>query len=456
MPNSNICNIATSLPQRVGEPDCRDYLRTGRCKYGESCKYHHPPNVQSGGGIASINPGEPPFPIRPGEPSCQYFLKHGTCKFGQTCKFNHPPNFRAHVPEQLLPQRPGEPDCIYFLRNGRCKYGITCKYHHPIRNVRSASLGNDPRPSTHYILMEPANVVMITQNAQGQFASTQQGLFPGSPMMVPASALSSSMTTSSVASSYETAQSNVGGEYPSWQQQSHQRRVRINSVSSSLSMEEHLHRPVRSESVSSLRESASASSLKELPHAVPSSINNPVKVENYDEDLSEMTSALLNMIDHEDRPSPSTQTSSNRIYSTPLTSPKIEPQPTPEIMPQYYQDYGRHGPVEYVERTRTVLDISKGATINQYDRVPPGPNLLPPPMRGMPQDQVNMQGHPHMFPSEPPTSIPNSCLYLREPSRVENQPRSLSSVNEEAHAQNWSPSSWQPSSSVPNTFFPRL
>eukprot|EP00815_Leptocylindrus_aporus_P003380 CAMPEP_0116071124 /NCGR_PEP_ID=MMETSP0322-20121206/13534_1 /TAXON_ID=163516 /ORGANISM="Leptocylindrus danicus var. apora, Strain B651" /LENGTH=275 /DNA_ID=CAMNT_0003559295 /DNA_START=884 /DNA_END=1711 /DNA_ORIENTATION=- len=275
-------------------------------------------------------------------------------------------------------------------------------------------------------------------------------------MMVPASALSSSMTTSSVASSYETAQSNVGGEYPSWQQQSHQRRVRINSVSSSLSMEEHLHRPVRSESVSSLRESASASSLKELPHAVPSSINNPVKVENYDEDLSEMTSALLNMIDHEDRPSPSTQTSSNRIYSTPLTSPKIEPQPTPEIMPQYYQDYGRHGPVEYVERTRTVLDISKGATINQYDRVPPGPNLLPPPMRGMPQDQVNMQGHPHMFPSEPPTSIPNSCLYLREPSRVENQPRSLSSVNEEAHAQNWSPSSWQPSSSVPNTFFPRL
>jgi len=169
-----------------------------------------------------------------------------------------------------------------------------------------------------------------------------------------------------------------------------------------------------------------------------------------------MTSALLNMIDHEDRPSPNTQTSSNRIYSTPLTSPKIEAQPTPEVMPHYYQDYGRHGPVEYVERTRTVLDISKGATINQYERVPSGSNLLPPPMGVLPQDQVNMQGHPRMFSSEPPTSIPNSCLYLREPSRVENQPRSLSSVNEEAHAQNWSPSSWQPSSSVPNTFFPRL
>mmetsp|Transcript_9058 Transcript_9058/g.11688 ORF Transcript_9058/g.11688 Transcript_9058/m.11688 type:complete len:103 (+) Transcript_9058:505-813(+) len=95
MPNSNICNIATSLPQRVGEPDCRDYLRTGRCKYGESCKYHHPPNVQSGGGIASINPGEPPFPIRPGEPSCQYFLKHGTCKFGECLE----PLWKGCVPD---------------------------------------------------------------------------------------------------------------------------------------------------------------------------------------------------------------------------------------------------------------------------------------------------------------------------------------------------------------------
>jgi len=172
-------------PQRIGEPDCRDYLRTGRCKYGDSCKYHHPPNVQSGGGIKTpLNPSEPPFPIRPNEPPCQYYLKHGTCKFGQTCKFHHPPNVVAasgsnslpgtvlvnvggmniltkpcqpntqggrgqhillntngaeitdHSQQgqmlQILPQRPTEPDCIYFLRNGRCKYGATCKYHHPM------------------------------------------------------------------------------------------------------------------------------------------------------------------------------------------------------------------------------------------------------------------------------------------------------------------------------------
>ena len=31
------------------------------------------------------------YPIRPGEPDCAFFIKSGTCKFGETCKFNHPP-----------------------------------------------------------------------------------------------------------------------------------------------------------------------------------------------------------------------------------------------------------------------------------------------------------------------------------------------------------------------------
>jgi Zinc finger C-x8-C-x5-C-x3-H type (and similar) len=148
--------------------DCRDYLRTGRCKYGASCKYNHPPNVQNGGGLKPLDPSEPLFPSRPNEPICQYYLKHGTCKFGQACKFDHPPQNAMHVvavggqvqfmnvgisnePQQttplvlnpvgadtngmvlqFLPQRVDEPDCIYFLKNGRCKYGATCRYHHPV------------------------------------------------------------------------------------------------------------------------------------------------------------------------------------------------------------------------------------------------------------------------------------------------------------------------------------
>lgn len=180
--------MESSYPLRPGEPDCRDYLRTGRCKYGESCKYNHPTNVEVGGGVKPTNPGEPLFPVRPNEPPCQYFLKHGSCKFGQACKFNHPSGIThglegmqgvsnnalpsglvfltttannastftidsngglrhsgslgevaslttAPTNVQILPQRPNEQNCIYFLRNGRCKYGPTCKFHHPIETA---------------------------------------------------------------------------------------------------------------------------------------------------------------------------------------------------------------------------------------------------------------------------------------------------------------------------------
>jgi Zinc finger C-x8-C-x5-C-x3-H type (and similar) len=160
-------NLLSLMNDNQSVEDCRDYLRTGRCKYGASCKYNHPANVQNGGGMkVPLNPSEPLFPVRPGEAVCQYYMKHGTCKFGQACKFDHPvqtaeqmlhnqgvasgmrqndvstsqlvlnpifpdPNGQG-VMLQLLPQRPDEPNCIYFLKNGRCKYGATCRYHHPV------------------------------------------------------------------------------------------------------------------------------------------------------------------------------------------------------------------------------------------------------------------------------------------------------------------------------------
>lgn len=161
---------ASSYPLRPGEADCRDYLRTGRCKYGESCKYNHPLNVESGGGVKAA-PGQPLFPVRPMEPVCQYFLKHGTCKFGQACKFNHPSgsplvdssgglpagqlvfvtanngitnsNVQASSSVQVLPQRPTEPNCIYFLKNGSCKYGATCKFHHPLDVINNNNRNNN-------------------------------------------------------------------------------------------------------------------------------------------------------------------------------------------------------------------------------------------------------------------------------------------------------------------------
>ncbi|KAL7569078.1 hypothetical protein ACA910_016918 [Epithemia clementina (nom. ined.)] len=192
--------------------DCRDYLRTGRCKYGASCKYNHPPNVQSGGGMKSpLNPTEPMFPVRPNEPICQYFLKHGTCKFGQACKFHHPPSAAqqphyatsssgaspvllsvapgrkvveqatqlvavgppgvdlTHFTVQFLPQRPEEPDCIYFLKNGRCKYGATCRYHHPIHSYSSQPTSSrqsrHPRSNEIYASSASKRIPYATQQS---------------------------------------------------------------------------------------------------------------------------------------------------------------------------------------------------------------------------------------------------------------------------------------------------
>jgi hypothetical protein len=54
------------LPQRPGEPDCAFFMKTGKCKYGDTCKFHHPI-----GGISSH------YPVRPGEPECTFYMKTG-------------------------------------------------------------------------------------------------------------------------------------------------------------------------------------------------------------------------------------------------------------------------------------------------------------------------------------------------------------------------------------------
>ena len=200
----------TSFPQKnaaeAGE-DCRDYLRTGRCKYGASCKFNHPPNVQSGGGIkAPIDPSEPLFPVRVNEPVCQYYMKHGTCKFSQACKFHHPPqssvqattivgpstifipraNESQHIVLnnvgqdqassammlQFLPQRPDEPDCLYFLRNGTCKYGATCRYHHPVNHQQQRkSMDVQRRPQQQVVQIQNH----ISGEGMVQYIQTQSG-----------------------------------------------------------------------------------------------------------------------------------------------------------------------------------------------------------------------------------------------------------------------------------------
>ncbi|URE11792.1 zinc finger CCCH domain-containing protein [Musa troglodytarum] len=147
-------------PERPGEPDCAYYIRTGLCRFGMACKFNHPPNrmlavghVKSQAVAATRIRGG--YPERVGQPECQYYLKTGTCKFGATCKFHHPKE-KAGISEQVqlnilgYPLRPNEKECAYYLRTGECKFGSTCKFHHPQpSNAVLALHGSPVYPSAH-------------------------------------------------------------------------------------------------------------------------------------------------------------------------------------------------------------------------------------------------------------------------------------------------------------------
>ncbi|KAK4386274.1 Zinc finger CCCH domain-containing protein 3 [Sesamum angolense] len=63
----------------------------------------------------------------------RYYLKTGTCKYGSTCKYHHPKDRQADVLMNLvgLPMRQNTRSCPYYMRTGLCKYGYACKFHHP-------------------------------------------------------------------------------------------------------------------------------------------------------------------------------------------------------------------------------------------------------------------------------------------------------------------------------------
>lgn len=82
-------------------------------------------------------PRENVFPERPGQPECEFYIKTGDCKFGAVCRFHHPrerviPMPDCHLSPIGLPLRPGEPLCIFYSRYGICKFGPSCKFDHPM------------------------------------------------------------------------------------------------------------------------------------------------------------------------------------------------------------------------------------------------------------------------------------------------------------------------------------
>lgn len=103
--------------------------------------------------------GENIFPERPDQPECQFYMKTGDCKFGAVCKFHHPKERLVPAPNCALnslglPLRPGEPVCTFYSRYGICKFGPNCKFDHPMGTLMYGS-ATSPRgdvSSMHYQL----------------------------------------------------------------------------------------------------------------------------------------------------------------------------------------------------------------------------------------------------------------------------------------------------------------
>lgn len=52
-----------NLPERPGEQECRYFMRTGNCKFGSDCKYHHPKEKIAQMAASSLGPLG--LPLRP-------------------------------------------------------------------------------------------------------------------------------------------------------------------------------------------------------------------------------------------------------------------------------------------------------------------------------------------------------------------------------------------------------
>ncbi|KAJ4823473.1 hypothetical protein Tsubulata_034633 [Turnera subulata] len=88
-------------------------------------------------GPSSSSQKEQTFPERPGQPECQYYMKTGDCKFGSSCRYHHPPELIAPKTNVVLspmglPLRPGAPTCTHYSQRGQCKFGAACRFDHPM------------------------------------------------------------------------------------------------------------------------------------------------------------------------------------------------------------------------------------------------------------------------------------------------------------------------------------
>ncbi|KAL6571575.1 hypothetical protein OROHE_003218 [Orobanche hederae] len=94
--NSSSSHMEHALPERPGQPECQYYLKTGDCKFGSTCKYHHPREWSAPKTKSSLGPMG--LPLRPGASICSHYAQSGVCRYGPSCRFDHPMGTLSYSP----------------------------------------------------------------------------------------------------------------------------------------------------------------------------------------------------------------------------------------------------------------------------------------------------------------------------------------------------------------------
>ncbi|KAL6965514.1 hypothetical protein U1Q18_027677 [Sarracenia purpurea var. burkii] len=166
-------------------------MRTGSCKFGVACKFHHPPpaatesvlpapgpatygtssssiapfsGIHFAGGVSALSLPRAPYISGPGLQGPQTYLPfvmspsqgiappHGWNTYLSDLVYNFKDQGESgssglvhllSAPIPPLPERPDQPECRHFMSTGSCKYGSDCKYHHPRERMAqlTSSLG---------------------------------------------------------------------------------------------------------------------------------------------------------------------------------------------------------------------------------------------------------------------------------------------------------------------------
>ncbi|GFZ08979.1 zinc finger C-x8-C-x5-C-x3-H type family protein [Actinidia rufa] len=107
-----------TFPERPGQPECQYYMKTGDCKFGSSCRYHHPAEWSTPKASFALNPkGLPLRPMLEQSGVHQESVENLGCSPCPSCQSIHPK---------------GAPLCTHYAQNGVCKIGPSCKFDHPV------------------------------------------------------------------------------------------------------------------------------------------------------------------------------------------------------------------------------------------------------------------------------------------------------------------------------------